>query len=92
MEFLVGLPILILIPFAAFRGKAYRGVYLAIAIIGFLVGAFFMGMPMGQVPGRNYTPDQIERLDAIILVIGVGLLAAGLGGLIGACLYRAPQR
>jgi hypothetical protein len=83
---LIGLPI------AAAKGAWHRGVYLALAIGGFLAAAILGQVPMGVNTAAGITTsEQAQAADAIIMAMLSTAVGVAIGGLLGACLYRANK-
>lgn len=85
--------------FAAYHGRGYRGLYIALAIFGLLAGAGCVELSpsdrdvavaiasgdQGQIAGSRFLQDYS-------LPIALCWFGLGLGGVFGAALYRPPRR
>lgn len=83
---------------AALRGRAYRGIYMAAALLGIVVGLFCWVMPSTLPPEYrmdlwNAMPEAQRRGSLFIAeyfrAIGAVLWIAAFGSVLGACLFRA---
>lgn len=93
MSLLLALAVAVVIPILAANGKAYRGVYGAVALSSIVVALFTFGL-MGSV-GPN--PTESEQLgQAIVNEYGPPLIflliGCAIGGVLGAMLYRPPAQ
>ena len=84
----------------AARGRAYRGVYAAIALLALVVGVGCWLSPAMLPPAYdmatwNAMPEAERRGSVFIAeyarLIGAVLMVGAFGSLLGALLYRAPR-
>lgn len=72
------------LPVAAGAGVWHRGMYFAVAVMGGLMAAVFGQLPVGQGAATASADDVTMAL----LSLGIG---SAIGGVLGACVYRAKK-
>lgn len=97
MSFGIGLILMFLITGLALNGSGYRGLYIAGALMGFVLGAgCVMISPSDAEHARNLASGDPNMAAGSRLLYAIGLDAAivwffgGFGSLLGAALYRTP--
>ena len=82
---------LILIPMLARRGRGYRGLYFALALMAFVAGFLTMSLPGGV--GRDAPPAielrGTEAVDAVAPSVGIWMVVTGVGCVLAAYLVRS---
>jgi len=80
------------VPWMAARGVGYRGLYVAGALIGAVVGFVVFGM--ADARPVNQSPEQLAGaafMNAYFPAVGLWLWVTAFAMLIGAAIYRQPS-
>lgn len=89
MSILLSILSLVAIPTAAFHGRGYRGMYIAVALATGILGFIVLSMPVGVPTGATLAEIRgAEALDTYAPSIGGWFIVTAFASTVAAALFR----